>query len=193
MEFERKFFVFLNQIFRRGCQNWNLCASEVFFTKQTILKKYILSQSLSVFRRQFSRFGSRNFSQIYQFCIQFVWRNISRESIAGNKLFFIAFFKIFTLFTFLWIYAYFYWQCCQNWTLHFHRIVFTGSLFMEKKFQIVFQFVGQSFSGLWQNVFCTVVRTAFFVSSGTLHGEKFSQKPRFFTWGSSVKLSRNLK
>ena len=44
---------------------------------------------------------------------------------------------------------------------------------LKKKFQNVFQFVGQSFSGLWQNVFCTVVRTAFFVSSGTIHGEKF--------------------
>ena len=64
---------------------------------------------------------------------------------------------------------------------------------LKKKFQIVFQFVGQSFSGLWQNVFCTVVRTAFFVSSGTFHGEKFFEKSCFFTWGSSVKLSRNSK
>ena len=64
---------------------------------------------------------------------------------------------------------------------------------LKKKFQIVFQFVGQSFSGLWQNVFCTVVRTAFFVSSGTFHGEKFFEKPCLLTWGSSVKLSRNSK
>ena len=64
---------------------------------------------------------------------------------------------------------------------------------LKKKFQIVFQFVGQSFSGLWQNVFCTVVRTAFFVSSGTFHGEKFFEKPCFFTWRSSVKLSGNSK
>ena len=64
---------------------------------------------------------------------------------------------------------------------------------LKTKFQILFQFVGQSFSCLWQNVFCTVVRTAFFVSSGTFHGEKFFEKPCFFTWGSSVKLSRNSK
>ena len=64
---------------------------------------------------------------------------------------------------------------------------------LKKKFQIIFQFAGQSFSGLWQNVLCTVVRTALFVSSGTFHGEKFFEKPCFFTWGSSVKISRNSK
>ena len=62
---------------------------------------------------------------------------------------------------------------------------------LKKKFQIIFQFVGQSFSGLWQNVFCTVVRTTFFVSSGTFHGEKFFEKPCLFTWGNSLKLYRN--
>ena len=34
---------------------------------------------------------------------------------------------------FLWIYADFCWQCCQNWTLRFHRIVFLWSLLFEKK------------------------------------------------------------
>ena len=93
--FERKFFVFLTRIFRRGCQNWNLCASEFFFRQQKILKKYILSQSFSVFRRKFSRFESRNFSQVYQFCIQFVGRKFSRESIAETNsfsLFFLDFY-----------------------------------------------------------------------------------------------------
>ena len=105
MEFERKFFVFLTRIFRWGCQNRTLCDSEIFFTKHRVLKKYILLKSLSVFRRQFSRFESKKFSQVYQFCIQFVWRKFSRESFAGNKLSLMAFFRIFTLFTFLWIYA----------------------------------------------------------------------------------------
>ena len=91
MDFERSFFVFLTRIFRWGCQNRTLCASEIFSTKQMILKKYILSQSFSVFRRQFSRFEAKNFLQVYQFCIQFVWRKLSRESFAGNKLFLIVF------------------------------------------------------------------------------------------------------
>ena len=134
MEFERKIFVFLTRIFRRGCQNRTLVPVNFFSRNKGFWKKYILSQSFSVFRRQFSRFESRNFPQVYQFCIQFVWRNVSRESFAGNKLFLIVFFKkFFTLFTFLWSYADFSWQCSQNWTLRFHRVVFMGSLFIEKQ------------------------------------------------------------
>ena len=91
MDFERNFFVFLTRIFRRGCQNRTLCASETFFTKHRVFKKYILLKSLSVFRRQFSRFEAKNFLQVYQFCIQFVWRKLSRESFAANKLFLIVF------------------------------------------------------------------------------------------------------
>ena len=93
MDFERNFFVFLTRIFRWGCQNRTLCASEIFFTKHTVLKKYILLKSLWVFRRQFPRFEAKHFWQVYQFCIQFVWRKLSRESFAGNKLFFIVFFR----------------------------------------------------------------------------------------------------
>ena len=100
MDFEQNFFVFLTRIFRRGCQNRTLCASEIFFTKHTVLKKYISLKSLSVFRRQFSRFEAKHFWQVYQFCIQFVWRNLSRESFAGNKLFFIVFFSDFHAFLF---------------------------------------------------------------------------------------------
>ena len=63
--------------------------------------------------------------------------NLSGENFRGNhlrenKLSLIAFSRIFTLFTFLWIYANFYWQCCQNLTLRFHRIVFMGRLSFEK-------------------------------------------------------------
>ena len=100
MDFERNFFVFLTRIFRWGCQNRTLCASEIFFTKHTVLKKYISLKSLSVFRRQFSRFEAKHFWQVYQFCIQFVWRKLSRESFAGNKLFFIVFFFRFSRFSF---------------------------------------------------------------------------------------------
>ena len=74
-----------------GLSKWNSMCQWIFFTKQMILKKYILSQWFSVFGRQFSRFESRNFSQVYQSCIQFVWRKFSRESVAGNKLFLIVF------------------------------------------------------------------------------------------------------
>ena len=76
-------------MFRWGCQKWTLCASEVFFTKHRFLKKKVLSESFSVFRRQFSRFEAKNFCQVFKFCIQLVWKKISRESFAGNKLFLI--------------------------------------------------------------------------------------------------------
>ena len=95
MDFERNFFVFLTPIFRWGCQNRTLCASEIFFTKHRVLKKYILLKSLSVFRRQFFRFEAKHFWQVYQFWIQFVWRKLSRESFAGNKLFLIVFLRFF--------------------------------------------------------------------------------------------------
>ena len=85
-----KIFVILIRIFRWGCQNRTLCASEIFFTKKSVLKKPI-SKSFSVFRRQFSSFEAKVFWQVYQFCIQFVWRKLSRESFAGNKLFLIVF------------------------------------------------------------------------------------------------------
>ena len=92
LDFERNFFVFLTRIFRWGCQNRTLCASEIFFTKHRVLKKYILLKSLSAFIRQFSRFEAKHFWQVYQFCIQFVWRKLSRESFAGSNFFFVVFF-----------------------------------------------------------------------------------------------------
>ena len=78
-----KIFVILIRIFRWGCQNRTLCASEIFFTKKSVLKKPI-SKSFSVFRLQFSSFEAKVFWQVYQFCIQFVWRKLSRESFAGT-------------------------------------------------------------------------------------------------------------
>ena len=147
-----------------------------FFTKQKILIKYILSQSFSVFRRKFSRFESRNFPQVYQFCIQFVWRNISRESIAGNKLFFIAFFKIFTLFTFLWIYADFSWQCSQNWNLRFHRVVFMGSLFIEKKISNCISICRPKFFGFMAKRFLHSCQNCIFCVQWNIPWRKFFLK-----------------
>ena len=50
----------------------------------------------------------------------------------------------------------------------------------QKFFQNVIHFVGQSISGLRQNVPCTIVRTAIFVSSGTFKEEKCFERLCFF-------------
>ena len=149
MDFERNFFVFLTRIFQWGCQNRTLCPSEIFFTKHRVLKKYILLKSLSVFRRQFFRFEAKHFWQVYQFWIQFVWRKLSRESFAGNKLFLIVFLDFYA-FLFSVKLRRFLLAVLSELKSTFPQDCLHGKPFLWKKktYQIVFHFVGQIFSGL---------------------------------------------
>ena len=194
------FFVFLTRIFRRGCQNWNLYANEFFFTKHRFLKKYILLKSLSVFRRQFSRFEAKKFLAGFQFCIQFVKRKFSREPFAGNKL---------LLMVFLDFYAFYFFVNLRRILLAvlselsstFPQECFLGKPSLWKKGFLncipLCGLVGQSISGFLQNVFCTIVRTAFFVSSGSFHEEKILQNLVFLyeeiRWNFLELLSKNFE
>ena len=180
------FFLSLLKTFKQGrmfrwvCQNWTLCASENFFTKHRFLKKYILSETFSVSRRHISRFEAKKFRQVFKFCIQFVWKKISTESFAGNKCFLIAFLGFYA-FHFLWIYAAFYWQCCQHWTLCFHRIVFMGNFFFAKKnFLTCLSLFRPKFFGFTPNVFLQGCQNCILcVQRNNPWGKDF-QKPCFF-------------
>ena len=152
-----------------------------FFTKNRFFKKYVLSKSFSDFTRKITRYEAQTYWQSYQYCIQGVWRNFSRESFAWKKMFLNDFFWIY-MGSFFEVYANVYWQGCQNCTLCVHRIVLMGNIFFEKNtFSSVFRILGVNVSGVQQNFSSTVVRAALFVSRGTFHEEKPFEEHCFFS------------
>ena len=67
-----------------------------------------------------------------------------------------------------------------------------GSLFFEENILNCISFCRRKkFWSYGKTFSARLVRTAFFVSSGSFHEEKFFEKPCSFTWGNSLKLSRN--